>query len=349
MHSERRPTHLSVQRTMSDDAASERVCDLTNMPADTRNYAEELAQLQDKEIKHMRNLKNDKKMDDAERAGHIKDYKQVVALQRFIIMQELKTAVKLAKEKTKGASNTGKGERRPEFITYCTELVEGVPELPFQEMVLLVGKSVRYPSKLAVGFRAGGNGAGAVDKAAQRAWVHVGGKGAGELVLIVLRGEDGSGRVLMPPGQEAPDLLKEVPTQVGASTSKLTTKAVPKGKAKAKVSPTAKGKGKAKAKAVVPGESSDEASLSEEEGEEEEGKGEEEEEKGTAEEKPAEVTEKPEKKGAKSKLATKAASTNKVCIEQYLVYPTYLQSYLTYQTCIRCVSGCPVLEFADTS
>ena len=49
MHSERRPTHLSVQRTLSDDAASERVCDLTNMPADTRNYAEELAQLQDKQ------------------------------------------------------------------------------------------------------------------------------------------------------------------------------------------------------------------------------------------------------------------------------------------------------------
>jgi hypothetical protein len=31
----------------------------------------------------------------------------------------------------------------------------------------------------------------------------------------------------MPPGQEAPDLLKEVPTEVGASSSKLAT--VPKG------------------------------------------------------------------------------------------------------------------------
>ena len=37
----------------------------------------------------MRNLKNDKKMDDAERQGHMEDYKQVVALQRFIIMLEL--------------------------------------------------------------------------------------------------------------------------------------------------------------------------------------------------------------------------------------------------------------------
>ena len=309
---------------MSDDAASERVGDLNNLlpQAETRNFAEELAHLQEEEIKHLRNLKNDKKLDDAERATLIKDYKQVVALQRFLIMNEVKTAVKISKEKTRGPSTAVGGQRRREFTTYCTEQVEDVPELPFQETVLLVAKSVRYPSRLAVGFRAGGNGALAIDKATQRAWVHVGGPGEEELALIVLRGEDGSGQVFMPPGQKAPDLLKEAPTEVGASTSKLATKDVPKDKAKAKASPSPKGKGKAKAKAVVavvPGESSDESSLSPEEEEEEEKKGEEEREKGEEEGDQAaeEEVAPPEKKSAKGKASTKAAAAaaKPVCIE----------------------------------
>ena len=195
---------------MSDDDAPEREFDLAHFPADSRNFAAELAQLQDQEMKHMAGLKKNK--DEAERAAAIKDYKQVVDMQRFLIMNEMKVAVKVAKQNMKASKGGGKSDgRRAEFITFCTEVVDGLPELPFDEMVKLVGKSVRYESKLAQGFRPGGNGAGALDKAAQRAWVHEG-DGGGEQVLIVLRGEDGIGRVLMPPGQDTPDLLKEAPT-----------------------------------------------------------------------------------------------------------------------------------------
>ena len=183
---------------MSDDDAPEREFDLAHFPADSRNYAAELAQLQEQEMKHMAGLKKVK--DEAERAAAIKDYKQVVTMQRFMIMNEMKVAVKVAKQKIKASKGGGKSDgRRAEFITFCTEIVDGLPELPFDEMVKLVGKSVRYKSKLAPGFRPGGNGAGAVEKAAQRAWVHDG-DGGGEQVLIVLRGEDGIGRVLMPKG-----------------------------------------------------------------------------------------------------------------------------------------------------
>lgn len=330
MHSDRRASHQTSGQ-MSDDDAEERDGDHNYQSAGTRDYAEELAQLQEKEIKHLRNLKNDKKMDDAERAAHIKDYKQVVTLQRFMILQELKTAVKMAKQKKKGASTNDKGERRAEFITYCTELVEDVPELSFEDMVLLVGKSKRYRSQLAAGFRAGGNGAGALAQATQRAWVHIGGEGEDELVLIVIRGEDDNGQVFMPPGQQAPDLLKELPNEVSASTSKPTTKAVLKGKAKEQVTPSAQGKGKGKAKAVGAGDGSEGGSEGgQEERGEEEGLEEEQEEKDAgeeenraAEEKAAEEPQKPEKKVAKGKSTTKPAATSKVRSEQYLVYPTY--------------------------
>ena len=337
---------------MSDDDAPEREFDLAHFPADSRNFAAELAQLQDQEMKHMAGLKKNK--DEAERAAAIKDYKQVVDMQRFLIMNEMKVAVKVAKQKMKASKGGGKSDgRRAEFITFCTEVVDGLPELPFDEMVKLVGKSVRYESKLATGFRPGGNGAGALDKAAQRAWVHEG-DGGGEQVLIVLRGEDGIGRVLMPPGQDTPDLLKEAPTEVGASSSKIAT--VPKGD-KGKKAPIPKG---GKAKAPVPAEGADEESPSDsdagrEEGAQEEGEGVEEEEepeaKGKNGKKRAEPKdkEKPKKAGGKELKTTKRTEVRST---QYLVYLVYLKSYLMYQTRIPSkvtVSGSLVLALVDTT
>ena len=339
---------------MSDDDAPEREFDLAHFPADSRNYAAELAQLQEQEMKHMAGLK--KMKDEAERAAAIKDYKQVVTMQRFMIMNEMKVAVKVAKQKIKASKGGGKSDgRRAEFITFCTEIVDGLPELPFDEMVKLVGKSVRYKSKLAPGFRPGGNGAGAVEKAAQRAWVHDG-DGGGEQVLIVLRGEDGIGRVLMPKGQDTPDLLKEAPTEVGASSSKLAT--VPKG-GKGKKAPQPKG-GKAKARAPVPGEGSDEESLSDSDEErekgaqEEEGEGEEEEEPETKEKSGKKKAEPKDKEKAKKTGGKELKTTKKTEVRstQYLVYLVYLKSYLMYQTRIASkvtVSGSHVLALVDTT
>jgi hypothetical protein len=340
---------------MSDDDAPEREFDLAHFPADSRNFAAELAQLQDQEMKHMAGLKKIK--DEAERAAAIKDYKQVVTMQRFIIMNEVKVAVKVAKQKIKASKGGGKSDgRRAEFITFCTEIVDGLPELPFDEMVKLVGKSVRYKSKLAPGFRPGGNGAGAVEKAAQRAWVHDG-DGGGEQVLIVLRGEDGIGRVLMPKGQDTPDLLKEwAPTEVGASSSKLAT--VPKG-GKGKKAPQPR-VGKAKARAPVPGEGSDEESLSDSDAEkekgaqEEEGEGEEEEEPETMEKSGKKSAEPKDKEKAKKTGGKELKTTKKTEVRstQYLVYLVYLKSYLMYQTRIPSkvtVSGSLVLALVDTT
>ena len=104
---------------MSDDDAPEREFDLAHFPADSRNFAAELAQLQDQEMKHMAGLKKNK--DEAERAAAIKDYKQVVDMQRFLIMNEMKVAVKVAKQKMKASQGGGKSDgRRAEFITFCT-------------------------------------------------------------------------------------------------------------------------------------------------------------------------------------------------------------------------------------
>ena len=93
---------------MSDDDAPEREFDLAHFPADSRNYAAELAQLQEQEMKHMAGLKKVK--DEAERAAAIKDYKQVVTMQRFMIMNEMKVAVKVAKQKNKASKGGGKSD-----------------------------------------------------------------------------------------------------------------------------------------------------------------------------------------------------------------------------------------------
>ena len=180
--------------------------------------------------------------------------------------------------------------------------------------------------------------------------------GGGEQVLIVLRGEDGIGRVLMPKGQDTPDLLKEAPTEVGASSSKLAT--VPKG-GKGKKAPQPKG-GKAKARAPVPGEGSDEESLSDSDAEkekgaqEEEGEGEEEEEPETKEKSGKKKAEPKDKEKAKKTGGKELKTTKKTEVRstQYLVYLVYLKSYLMYQTRIASkvtVSGSHVLALVDTT